>query len=280
MQNRESKLWLIFSISVGIIGLVIYIGFFVLLYFQEHFNWSSPIVLQNSSSIGSFLSGAVGSLWILVSVILLYQTLRLQRKEFLTNRFETTYFNMLSNLQELISSMSSDTEVIIESDKQGKAYLHYTFNKLKRTYEKKLKPRIQDIRKNEKSEDEKEKEIVNIIVLEYEKLFQYNSFNLGHYFRYVYNIMKYVLTEVESEIEKEKYFGILQAQMSNDELGLLFYNSLSKFSVNKKGEPVFRNWLDKYKIIENIDGNYVFDDFLINKYSATKFWYKINPKIA
>ena len=88
--------------------------------------------------------------------------------------------------------------------------------------------------------------------------------------------MKYVHTEAESEIEKEKYFGILQAQMSNAELGLLFYNSLSNFSLNKEGKPTFRNWLDKYKIIENINANYIFDEFLLKKYPLTKFWYKIN----
>lgn len=92
----------------------------------------------------------------------------------------------------------------------------------------------------------------------YEEFYQDHQSNLGRYFRYVYNIMKFIIDcRKDSKISSReviKYMQILQAQLSNDEMGLLFYNaSFSRHGRTKSGKERFKTWLDNYNILENID---------------------------
>ena len=57
----------------------------------------------------------------------------------------------------------------------------------------------------------------------------YNKFNsdLGHYFRNLYHIFKFIKNSEEKD--KNGYASILRSQLSNDELLLLFYNGISDY---------------------------------------------------
>ena len=68
---------------------------------------------------------------------------------------------------------------------------------------------------------------------------------IGHYFQNFYRILKFV---DESGVGKEaKYAGILQAQLSAFELGLLFYNALHPSSAKLKF------LVERYSMLENLD---------------------------
>lgn len=56
--------------------------------------------------------------------------------------------------------------------------------------------------------------------------FQYYHFALGHYFRHLYHIVKFVSNAeiLKDNNLKSKYFGFIQAQMSSYELALTYYN--------------------------------------------------------
>lgn len=64
----------------------------------------------------------------------------------------------------------------------------------------------------------------------FEKLYKDNENLIGHYFRNLYRIMKLIQTnrfadnENDNEEEKRKYRGILRAQLSSNELLMIFYN--------------------------------------------------------
>ncbi|ATH71766.1 hypothetical protein CFN77_06045 [Bacillus altitudinis] len=89
----------------------------------------------------------------------------------------------------------------------------------------------------------------------YEKLYKEKEEEIGHYYRNLYRIMKFIHDEQfsnnskENELEKKKYRGILRAQLSSMELLMLFYNVV----YSKKGE--------KFK--EILKGTNFFDDHLI-----------------
>jgi hypothetical protein len=74
--------WLIRSaIIFGILGLFTFIISFFFFKNGEAFDKTVPIDSGKFGDYGSFISGSVGTIWTLVSVILFYLTLRLQRKE-------------------------------------------------------------------------------------------------------------------------------------------------------------------------------------------------------
>lgn len=64
----------------------------------------------------------------------------------------------------------------------------------------------------------------------YEKFYNDNESLIGHYFRNLYRIVKYIQEYeftsniIENEKEKKEYRGILRAQLSTYELLMLFYN--------------------------------------------------------
>ncbi|TCK99593.1 putative phage abortive infection protein [Roseivirga ehrenbergii] len=88
--------------------------------------------------------------------------------------------------------------------------------------------------------------------------FQGQSSNLGHYYRHIYQILKFVHSNHELSVsEKKNYIKVLRAQLSNFEQALLYLNSL--------WGPGKRMWFDRdektgyearylidYKLIKNL----------------------------
>ena len=84
-------------------------------------------------------------------------------------------------------------------------------------------------------------------------------FLVGHYYRHLHHILKHIATQ-NGIINKKKYFGFLQAQMSSFELMLLFYNSL------------ISQELQKLLVESNLLENLAIEDLLENSHN-------VNPKI-
>ncbi|MER0467198.1 putative phage abortive infection protein [Bacillus cabrialesii subsp. cabrialesii] len=88
----------------------------------------------------------------------------------------------------------------------------------------------------------------------YESMYNNNEENIGHYFRNLYRIVKFIedhrfsTDKDTNELEKRKYRGILRAQLSSNELLMLFYNVVysekgKKFALLLKGKNFFDDHL-------------------------------------
>jgi hypothetical protein len=76
---------------------------------------------------------------------------------------------------------------------------------------------------------------------------EYRQTDVGHYFRTLYNIVKFIASS-DSDIEnKQIYINIVRAQLSSSELNLLFYNCLSNYG-NKKFKPL----VEQFGLLENM----------------------------
>lgn len=86
----------------------------------------------------------------------------------------------------------------------------------------------------------------------YVEFWRKNRHDLGHYFRFLFNLIRFVddayLPSLEGEKgdPKEKYTKILRAQLSDGELVMLFYNMLSAPGYR------FRHYSNKYKLLDNL----------------------------
>lgn len=93
--------------------------------------------------------------------------------------------------------------------------------------------------------------------LVYAVFFNKHSHVIGHYFRHLYHIFKFVDNHIEEKsdkddkIEIEKFTDFIQAQMSIHELFLLYYNSIAF--------PKFQALLIKYNIFENLNKESLLD---------------------
>jgi hypothetical protein len=79
----------------------------------------------------------------------------------------------------------------------------------------------------------------------YEAVYKQHRQELGHYFRSLYNTVKFI--DESSVINRQKYADILRAQLSSYESLMLFYNCL-----HPKGRSKFYALVSKYHLLESL----------------------------
>jgi hypothetical protein len=79
----------------------------------------------------------------------------------------------------------------------------------------------------------------------YREFYEHNESEVGHYFRHLYHIVKFVDgSEVD---DKRRYVSFVRAQLSSYELQLLFYNCLSEY-----GNLYFKPLVEKYGLLKHL----------------------------
>jgi hypothetical protein len=102
-------------------------------------------------------------------------------------------------------------------------------------------------------------------------LFTYEAFHseheveLGHYFRLLYTIVKFVKETPEIK-NKRFYTNIIRAQLSSAEVLLIFYNCLSQF-----GSEKFKPLVEEFSLLKTISKEHLPEDMLLHKYAASAY---------
>lgn len=91
-----------------------------------------------------------------------------------------------------------------------------------------------------------EKPTIELIQNSYWIFFENNQSQLGHYFRNLYHIFKFIKNS--DEPNKLIYSSLLRAQLSNDELFMLFYNCLTSLG-NEKFKPL----VEEFHLLQNLN---------------------------
>lgn len=194
---------------------------------------------------GDYIGGTIGTIVGSISIYLVYITYisqvkfaRSQAEAMKRQQFETTYFSLLEQQQMIRSNLKGN---IGEGIYEGTIYLQCL--KIQLVDALSELNYIQD----EVTEDNKVmlKNRVNELYVDF---FLPNVSNLGHYFRHLYHILKYI--EDSQLSDSKKYVDLLQCQLSNDELYMLAINGISNYG-RKKMLPL----MDKYGLLENYNAN-------------------------
>ncbi|SMD36069.1 Putative phage abortive infection protein [Reichenbachiella faecimaris] len=232
------------------------------------------IDINKYSAFGEFIGGIMS----LTAVALIYMTYNAQKSELDETRkvlskqaFEMTFFNMLSELNGIIELMFGR----INNKKASKR--NYMFEVFKK-YKALCLVQMNQVNNEHEAGKLIHKSIVNS---QYEDfIYDEHQQNLSHYFRYVYNILKFIRVNSQENTDVIKdlhYVSLLQARVSNAEMGLLFYNSISDHARTSDGAYRFREWLDYYGFFENIDPKFlVIEDHAEKFYPKTKFKFRCN----
>lgn len=271
-----------FSKSLLWTGLIIlFIAIFLFLWQDNNFSFNSKIQSDKIGQFGDFIGGLIGSIWALAGVILFYIALKEQRSDFTTNKkvlntqvhalnkqieefelqrkeleytrevftqqrdtlklqqFESTYFSMVNLHHEIVNSFNVEENSI--SISHGRAPFEE-----KNTYKGRfafsfLLDEITNELKNEELYKYSGKDLVD---LAYQTFYKKYQDNLGHYFRNLYNILKFI--DKKNPGDRFFYSNLLRAQLSSNELQLLFFNCISNYG--KKFKPL----IEKYHFLQNI----------------------------
>lgn len=263
MTERTSLILVV----TGFIFLTLGVVFF--LWMDTNFETDKQINATKFGQFGDFIGGVVGSIWALVGVILFYIALTEQREDIRINRdvlktqvnaleqqirefelqrqeleetrkvfqeqsvtqkiqrFENTFFQLLRTHNEIVSSMDlrkiGDMSFVIAS---GRDCFHNFYKSFQEIIRKKQSPRMD-------------------IVAEYLQFYNQEQADLGHYFRSLYHIIKYV--HKSDIVNKKQYTNFARAQLSSYELVMLYYNGLSVNGLEK-----FKPLIEEYSLLKNL----------------------------
>jgi len=150
--------------------------------------------------------------------------------------FEDTFFQMLRLHHEIVSSINIQGTI----GYVGRDSFRYLYERLRDEYHRRI-PGFKGGIVTERREEGIE--FVNDIS---ETFFRDYQSHIGHYFRNLYNIIKFV---DKSDINDKKFYtNLVRAQLSSNELRLLFYNCLSIYG-NEKFKPL----IEKYALLKNME---------------------------
>jgi hypothetical protein len=220
------------------------------------YGYVHPQTFKNNGTWGDFVGGLLNPLLTFLTVIGLLFTIHLQQRELrLTRRelekssnaleaqnlttkqqrFENTLFSMIEMLNQIVNAMD-----VGDGDKPttGRDCFTEFYSKLKWYYSSGNRL-IKD------GEFITVKEIKGDIAIDkYNKIYKDHQSDLGHYFRVLYNIFRYI---DQSEFADGIYAKILRAQLSNQELLIIFYNNATQ-----RGKA-FAALAERFELYDNMD---------------------------
>lgn len=170
------------------------------------------------------------------------KTLRLQR-------FENTFFNMLTLQNEIVNSLrfnnKSGREVTYQAKQDLFAFLHFqNYYKVHNT-----SGHISYSRTLEQEAQHYSNARLLIDSFYHDRFYNFYSGHFNHYFRHLYHIFKFIFHSPLNLTEKKFYASLTRAQLSQDELFLIAFNIL----IEGYGKPNFLYLAKEYDILQNFD---------------------------
>lgn len=162
------------------------------------------------------------------------ETLRLQS-------FEATFFQLLHFHNESVSSIE-----IPQLSLKGRTCITHYLQRFEADSAGKSEIQLNDLNKH------------------YELFYRNNQAVLGHYFRFLYHIFKFL--KQSEGIDKSFYANLVRAQLSTAELTLIFYNCLSRWGYEK-----FKPLVEEFSLLKTIPNDNPITAQLFNCYSHTAF---------
>jgi hypothetical protein len=156
--------------------------------------------------------------------------LKIQNEATEKQAFENTFFRLLTLFSELTTNMDLErTKGSSDNAFRGKDVFPVFISDLKRMNEERT---IAEQR-------------VPAFTELYDRFYSKRNREVGHYFRLMYNIIKFV--HRSNVRDKRFYTNILRAQLSDFELELLMYNGASRYGADK-----FKPLIEGYSLLNNL----------------------------
>lgn len=241
------------------------------------------LLQQMHVSVGDLLAGTVGICLSFSATLFMFVTFREQRRQFEAgrrdadkDRFENTFFNMLA----MLYKVRENAEAEINRRTDGRIKGMQDFYEGFRSYYLSQCGRV-DLREVEAYllcanlnlvEREKGEQVLGEL---YEEYLAHEKCDIGYYYRYVFNTINFVVDHWKGRTDGREaiasYLNMLQAQMADFELGLIFYDAVSRRGLDKNYEYRFKNRLDTFNFLENIGSHTLFSRSHHHLYPHTIF---------
>ncbi len=200
----------------------------LILIFVYCFNW------DGLGEFGEFFGGFVGTIFTLISLLLVIRTFEYQRKESkdqrndaAIQRFNDMFFELLRVYQEQVK------ELCIKGE-DGKEYCGKEF------FAKGIEKMKQEFYKSNKSYKNSAKKA-------YMTFYENNKSKLGAYFRTLFRIFDLIDNSILDTKQRKEYAKIIRAQLSENELFFIRYNAMTIYSSDDN-----RDYINKYNLLKHL----------------------------
>lgn len=243
----------------------------------------SVLLSQMKGSLGDILSGTLGVCLSFSATLFMVVTFKEQRRQHQEQlrqsnreRFENTFFNMLSMYREVRDSVTK-----YQSD-------HPHFSSLEKYYDgfRQFCSTGENCAQLERIKNYLSGHDITAVDLEraeeglgkmYSAYADSHGESIRYFFRYVHNMINFVIcqwgTSEDAASDVKQYLNLIQAQMTDEELGLIFYDAISTYGLNRNFDKQFKHNLDCYGFLENISPQVLLNrsDHLIYQSTIFKF---------
>lgn len=249
-------------------------------------------VLYSSGAINALFSALAFS-GVIIAIILQKKELELQRDELkATNkqleaqknefqaqndtlrrqRFENTFFQMMSLQQEIVNGLSiqyNEKQRTTEAGQPGFAFTEVKSTLTGRIVFYKIFENSTTLFYGPDGAEHKFRSIRDAIEAHgidiYCSLINIDIFD--HYFRHLYRILKFVdTTDLIDDCDKYEYTAMVRATLSKHELVWLFYNCLSL-----AGKDKFKPLIERYALLKNLRKELLIDKKHLSQYDSSAY---------
>lgn len=202
-----------------------------------------------------------------------------QSKTLNIQQFESTFFSSLTLLNSIIQSITyivpplnaliADSYPYDTTQKYlGRDSFKYFYFDLGKEYRYLVRDYVVNQLKQSYSTSgsyvipiDKQQEFANSAYLEF---FKSHQSHVGHYFRTMYNIMRFI--KDKSPENRKYYSNLVRSQLSTYEHLLLFYNCHSDY-----GKERFKPLLEEFSMLDNMEKSELLDNDHLNFFSKTAY---------
>lgn len=280
---RDWKTWVCF---IPVFLSLLFGAYLIVLTLKDSHTWlfaslDTFFFSQISNNFGDFVSGTIGILFTLTATFFLFVTMAEQRKQTYEarldnarSRYESTYFNMLAMLDDVIKSVDANLK---ESKTNQIESINVYYRLIKEMYatsktaNAEMLELLQELSINDSCSIRIQRLREGTASI-FEQIVKEIDCNVSYFYRYIYNAIMYIEEiDVINEAKKKQYLNILKAQLSDEALALLMYDAISKFAQNKEGFNKFQDVLDRLNFFEDIQESVLLERCHYKFYPKTHF---------
>ena len=240
-NKKENDIWLSKWLYILIAVLFLIIAF---LCFQ-----SQSFVHTSFGAYGDFVGGVLGTIFSLLSIILVVRTFLYQQDvtqstkvQLETQRFNDLFFELLRLYHAEVDSLSKTMTYSYHLEDSEEPVIEKTIEYEKKEFFECAKNELQEQFMTQKSFQKNRKYALNLYMQYYIK----NKSKLAGYYRTLYRIYDLIDQSTIEETSKKEYLKIVRAQFTEEELFLLRYNAMSYYGQN------FIEYLNKYHVLKHL----------------------------
>lgn len=246
MKDKNNYLW-----YIGIGSSILIISTLIINYFYAENRESERGTFGDLFGASNALFTGLSFAGLIITILLQRQELKETRDEFVKQnetlniqRFENTFFNLLSNHHQIVSDLKSKQYTTKDGEKI------YTYFEGRSVF-----VHLVGILLNNVDDD------IDTFNDQYGRFYKDLGFEYGYYMKNVYQIVKMINDkkfddkELKDSITKEKYINLIWNQLSDHEIALIFYHcSHASFMTE------FRKIIEKYGLLATVNDDLIYND--------------------